>query len=60
LVVRGDIEAEGNFEVPDANLVGFSTVSTIKRRLSAGEYCYIFRIEQWKSNGFLFTKIGKF
>jgi hypothetical protein len=57
--LRGDKEAEGNFKVPDSSFVGFGTVSTGEWRLSAGEYCYIFRIEQWKNNGFLFTKIGK-
>jgi hypothetical protein len=27
------------FEFPDPSLVGFGTVSTVKRQLSAGEYC---------------------
>jgi len=27
------------FEVPESTLVGSGTVSTSKRRLSAGEYC---------------------
>jgi hypothetical protein len=47
------------FEVPDSSLVVFGTVSTGKRRLSEGEYSYIFRIEQSKNNGILFTKTDK-
>jgi hypothetical protein len=32
------------FEVPDSSLVGWSTVSTVERRLSAGDIAYIVRI----------------
>jgi hypothetical protein len=39
LVVSGVREGKGKFEVPDSRLGGSGTVSTGKRRLSAGEYC---------------------
>jgi hypothetical protein len=38
LVISGEKEAEGSFEVPDSSLVGSGTVSTGKRRLSARSY----------------------
>jgi len=39
LVVSGVREGKGKFWSPDSSLVGCGTVSTGKRRLSAGEYC---------------------
>jgi len=47
------------FEVPDQILVGFGTVSTGKRRLSAGECCLHPQNNAVEENGILFTKSCK-
>jgi hypothetical protein len=40
-------------------LVGCGIVSTGKGDFPQDSITYIFRIEQWKNNGFLFKKTGK-
>jgi len=52
-------EGKARFEVPDSSLVGCGTVSTGKSDIPQGNIAYICRIEQLKSNGLYFTKIGK-
>jgi hypothetical protein len=45
-----------SFEVPDSSLVPLFQL--VKRDLSPESFAFIFRIDLWKDNGFLFIKIG--
>jgi hypothetical protein len=48
-----------SFEVPGSSLESRVSLSTGKSDLLQKIFADIFRIEQWKNNGILFTKIGK-
>jgi len=53
-------EEEMIFEVSDSRLVGCVIVPNVKSDILQGNIARIIRIEQWKNNGFLFSKICKF
>ena len=57
---RCERKRKWRIEVPDLSHLECGAVWTGKKRRLSGDTDCIFRIEQWKNNGFLFTKIGNF
>jgi hypothetical protein len=56
LVVTGDKNAKGKFEVPDSSFLDVALFQLVKGDFLQGIISDIFRIEQWKNNGFSFSK----
>ena len=57
---RCDRKRKWSFEVSDSRLVGYVIVPDAKSDILRGNIARNFKREQWKNNGYLFTKILKF
>jgi hypothetical protein len=57
-VVSGEKEGKASFEVPDTRIWDVAQYHLVKGGFPQESIVYIFRIEQWKNNGILFTKCG--
>jgi len=49
---------KASFAVPDSVFLNVAPFQLVKGDFPQENIVYIFRIDQWKNNGFLFTKFG--